>query len=355
MPYKNVIPSLHAIFLSFFAAAASYGQQINTVLEFGQYESEYVPLEHADTLTSDNPEWGANLWTVNLDSFPAFSGTEQYPMQWLGINTNGQIALWHFLNSVDYELDIYMTPFFTTVISPLRDPINEDIGHILHYSENQIHFIEFRNVALTIENVLAGGRLTARINYLVEIDPVSDKVRFIYGPSTFHGNTASHIFANGVQAGVLLELWKKPGPGQEWKVENNFYLLLENAPESPEINTGSDPHNPLPDRGLNAFPPEGTVYEFNFSKPTSVQSETSDPATFEVYPNPGKNQLKIVASNHAICAESTAIIYRSCGSTVLQKFVGDALEVDTKSWESGMYIIKVGCKNYSHIYKWIRK
>ncbi|TVR77705.1 MAG: T9SS C-terminal target domain-containing protein [Saprospirales bacterium] len=328
-------------------------QEIQVDFEFNQYSGEYIPLENAENLTT-NFNWGSRRWNIGLDSPAVFSSLSTYPMHLLGIENTGRIALWHYLDADVYEMDIYAWPFATALLSPLRDPLNSDTGWVFHHQEGNLHIIEFRNVALAVENVLFGGRLNSRLNYMVEVDPDNDAFRFIYGPSTIHQGTANFFEENRVGSGLILERWEASPPGQNPTFVTNRYFLLENEPDNPDIVTGHAV-NPVPDIGLTAFPEEGTIYEFRLSSLTSIRQHVYDQLPFEVFPNPGGELLNIVLAEGELMPEGEISVFSLDGTPVHRQILLSKNKIKAEKWPAGTYIVVLESGQTQRAFKWIRK
>ena len=333
----------------------NYAQQIEVGIEFTQYQTEYTPLETADTLTGKSNNWGGDTWIMGLDSAVQYSGMEGFPFQKLGIGTHAQMALWNQFTADPYELDLYMTPFQSNVTAPGRDHLNDDFGAILYYDGGDHHIIEFRNVALTLENIIAAGRLRTRINYMIEIDPANNSLRYIYGPSTIHHLTEDYFSEHGTICGMVFEIWKDVSGGGNFEMVENLYYLLEGSPQNPSINKGSDIDNPIPDSGLNAFPPEGTVYEFQFSSISSTVEDTYPEPEVKVFPNPGVDRLHLTGNRNEWSDRAAVAVYNSSGIPMYQNHPGESAEIHTQNWPSGLYLIRVTDKDFRWEGKWVKK
>jgi|GEM_PF-5743519 len=333
----------------------TYGQKIQVEIEFSQYQTDYTPLETADTLTGISNSWGGNSWVFELDSAIRYSGMEEFPFQTMGIGTYGQIALWNQFTAEPYQLDLYMIPFQSNVIAPGRDHQNDDFGAILYRDEGDHQIIEFRNVALSLENIIAEGRLRSRINYMIEIDPINNSLRFIYGPSTIHQLTEQYFLDQEIRTGIFLEVWKNIQGAGNYELVENLFNLLEGSPENPSIVEGSDIENAFPDNGLNAFPPDGTVYEFQFS-PISSTAESTQPETeIKVFPNPGLNRLYLQNNQSGWTDAATVTVYNTNGLLLYQDHPGNSGGINTKTWPAGLYMIRVMDKDLKWNGVWVKQ
>ncbi|TVQ42436.1 MAG: T9SS C-terminal target domain-containing protein [Saprospirales bacterium] len=342
------------LFVPFFSLLWCFSieaQHLKTVVDFSQYTEEYKELEEASLLTSANQAWGEMQWIMQLEPTIYFPGTEDRPFNQLGVSTLGQIALWHNTSPDNIELDLYLVPFGLNVVSPLQDYMNDDQGTILYMMGEDFIKVEFRNVALAVENILNSGRLLSRINYTVEIDLVNDRVRFLYGPSEISSALQSHFSNSGIIVGLAFEVWQ--AAGQQFSRTENFWKHLKGSAEDFEVAKYQELVPSTPDPAFLSFPPEGTVYEFSFSmSPTSVQ-DYNEKISFRIYPNPGSDKLFIDLSASELINPEIEI-FDILGLSVYHSAAADKTQIDTSDWSAGIYYVRIRTGDKTASQKWLK-
>lgn len=341
----------------FILPVAVLAQQIQTEIEFSQYQEEYTPLVNATSLTSTSGAWGLGNWETHLDSSFTFPGMEDRPFQRFGASTIGQVALWHFLSEDDLEFDLYMIPFNVNVVSPLQDFQNADQGAILRKIEgNDKLWVEFRNVALAVEKIIGNGRLVSRLNFTVEIDPENERVRFHYGPSNVTTSTQNYFLDSGIMLGLGFEVWENKGSASQPDYERleNSWVHLKGTEDDFEILEYTELDPPQPESSFLTFPSEGTVYEFQFSSmPTSVLENWTDNSV-NIFPNPGNDEIQIQVDDDEENIQSISVFNLS-GKRILNQENLQNMVINASEWPSGLYFIQLNTNTGSSYFKWVKK
>ena len=337
---------------SFLCCVSIEAQHLQTEVSFSQYFEEYSEIGEATLLTSETQAWGERQWIRQIEPSLQFQGTEERPFNQMGIVTLGQVALWHNNSPDNVELDLYLVPFALNVVSPLQDHLNEDQGAILYFMEEDYIKVEFRNVALAVEKVLSSGSLTSRINYTVEIDPANDRVRFHYGPSQISSALQSHISENGILVGIAFEAWEKLG--QQFNRIENSWKYLKGSPDEFNVASHQDlvPSNPQP--GFTSFPPNGTVYEFEFSSMSTSVDDLMADKTFRLFPNPGNDQLHIDISESG-WSKPDIEVFDVFGLNIYKSVAHHNGLIFTSDWPAGIYFVRISADDSSFTRKWVKR
>lgn len=160
------------------------------------------------------------------------------------------------------------------------------------------------------------------VNYQVWIYETTNVIEIHYGESSINNAAGSFNGETGPVVGIQ-------------KADLTKALGLTGNPQSPtqyDETAGADMY-------LNGVPSSGTVYTFTPRKYPLGVNLVSKAISFNTYPNPFKNSLKVELKN---TEKADLIIVNSLGETVLRRQVFEGkTEVSTKDLTAGVYFVKI--------------
>ncbi len=275
-------------------------------------------------------------------------GFEDRPMDFLEIDAYSfSYFLYDNWPDDSYSLDLFMTPIDeTAILSPLNDTNNDDQGDILFYESEELIIIEYRNIAFAEEFGLDDGNLISRANFQIEINKADLCFQFKYGPSTL-SQGMQNFFSQGIIIGLGFGWFFEENDGGNLIEDyEDLYGLVSGFPNAPELVTILESmDNPF--EGivpiLNAYPEEGTVYQFCFDGPSSTETIITNETSWQIYPNPVSDYLHITlpesyeveGKNHQI---QLMDVY---GKLILEQSITDYQTISVQTLPSGVYFAQL--------------
>lgn len=344
----------HSFIIFLLFAFTNVQAQVDFYITPTVYTETYVPLENATNLTEDLPGWG---W--EQDSFLFELPTPVHLAGNVDL-THIQIETLHGLarilsNNSDYFAGILVTPFDGFFVDPLNDPINTDKGDVLYKYENNISTIEYRNVASAIETIIGPiDNLVSRFNFQIEIHHITERIRFIYGPSEI-SEDLQNAFDNiiTVPSTILIateNIFPNPMLHIVLATGNPNNPVFETYYDLSEINEDSISY-------LGGFPESGTVYDFAIDHVYINSTDNIHASGFKIFPNPALDQLNIsideTIHDHSN-AFNVAVIDLTGSVKKLSKFETN-VSLDVSNLAAGMYILQIEQDGKTFNYPWIKQ
>lgn len=208
-----------------------------------------------------------------------------------------------------------------TSLSPISYKIDGAVG-------SRIAKIEFQNCGSFDDTTLA-----MFVNFQIWMYEGSNIIELRYGPSSV---TNDNIFY-GTDSGAIIGL---AGADVDDNLSNTH--LLTGLASSPTLSTDNSFVN------VTGTPPANTIYRFT---PTSLNNSEINSSLVTLYPNPFNDYVVI----EGLKSNFSYDIYNVSGKLIQSN--QDATSgtiVDTKSFESGIYILKIVSENESIVKKIIK-
>jgi hypothetical protein len=209
----------------------------------------------------------------------------------------------------------------TTSLSPISYKTDGTVG-------NRILKIEYKNCGSFYD-----ANLTMFINFQVWLYESTNIIEYRYGPNSI---TNASIFYDGDTGAVV-------GLGGSDINENisNAHFLVSTA-SNPTLSTSV---NIIP---ITGTPPANTIYRFT---PTTLNNSEISSSLMTLYPNPFNDYIVI----EGLKSNFSFDIYNVSGKLIQSnQEATSGTQIDTKSFQSGIYILKIVSENETIVKKIIK-
>lgn len=209
----------------------------------------------------------------------------------------------------------------TTSLSPISYKIDGAVG-------SRIAKIEFQNCGSFDDTTLA-----MFVNFQIWMYEGSNIIELRYGPSSV---TNDNIFY-GTDSGAIIGL---AGADVDDNLSNTH--LLTGPASSPTLSTSNSFVN------VTGTPPANTIYRFT---PTTLNNSEISSSLVTLYPNPFNDHVVI----EGLKSNFSYDIYNVSGKLIQSNLKATSgTQIDTKSFESGIYILKIVSENETIVKKIIK-
>jgi len=263
----------------------------------------------------DDPEYDLVLpfpFTVNGNTNSNFKVYDSYIVQ----QTNGTF----FQAIASFATDLIdRGDGGPTSLSPISYKIDGTVG-------SRIAKIEYKNCGSFND-----FSLNMFVNFQIWLYEGSNIIEYRYGPSLVSDSESFYGGDSGAIIGVS-------GVDINDNFSNAHFL----------VGVASNPTVTTTDNTITGTPPANTIYRFT---PTSLNSSAFDESNVALYPNPC-NDFIVIAG---LKSNFSYNIYNVSGKLIQSnQDATSGTQIDTKSFESGMYILKIVYENETIVKKIIK-
>lgn len=288
---------------------------------FSNLTGTYSNLTGATTLSNgeiwDDPEYDLVLpfsFTINGNTNSNFKVYDSYIVQ----QTTGTIfqAAASFVNDLVDRGD-----GGSTSLSPISYKIDGAVG-------SRIAKIEYQNCGSFNDNSLA-----MFVNFQIWLYEGTNIIEYRYGSSSVTNTSSFYGGDSGAIIGVT-------GGDIDDNLSNTH--LLTGPASSPTLSTSNTFVN------VTGTPPANTIYRFT---PTTLNNSEISSSLVTLYPNPFNDHVVI----EGLKSNFSYDIYNVSGKLIQSNLdATSGTKIDTKSFESGIYILKIVSENETIIKKIIK-